>query len=189
MAAQNTQHQLRHAAAWSNNVNHYTLALDIEAYERDQSKLTEIGWTIDNVNAPQISHHFVVQENVHLRNGRYVPDNKFGFNFGRTDTLPLYEILRRLREDICSRPLLAMVGHGIAHDIRYLQSVGFSFSPGTKFFDTNNLYREFSASMQSKHKLQTILVQLGIPHSGLHNAGNDAYYTMEAFLVMCARGY
>ncbi|KAJ1975165.1 hypothetical protein H4R35_003274 [Dimargaris xerosporica] len=187
MAAQGSGSKLRFASAWSYNVDCYTLALDIEAYERDQNKLTEIGWTIDNANAPRISRHYVVRENVHLRNGRYVPDHKFDFNFGRTETLSLECILQHLSRDVCRHPSLAVVGHGIAHDIQYLRSVGFEFGCSVKFFDTNELYREFSGSLQSKHKLQTILAQLGIPHSRLHNAGNDAYYTMEAFLALCAK--
>lgn len=34
--------------------------------------------------------------------------------------------------------------------------------------------------------LRTLLRWLGIQPTGLHNAGNDARYTMEALLALCA---
>ena len=53
------------------------LAIDIEAWEKDHTAVTEFGWSIlkrDGEDATTEDGHWIVKENRLLRNGQYVPD-------------------------------------------------------------------------------------------------------------------
>lgn len=86
------------------------------------------------------------------------------------------------------RPIV-LVGHDIASDINYLNSMdtdigdipGFSCTADTK--DMHQLWRESSIG----RSLGNILDDLLIPHTHLHNAGNDATYTLQAMLALALR--
>lgn len=55
----------------------------MEFWEHDNSKITEVGWTLwDNLSRQLVSRHFIVSEYEHLRNRVHVPDHKDAFLFG-----------------------------------------------------------------------------------------------------------
>ncbi|KAJ3126869.1 hypothetical protein HK100_010044 [Physocladia obscura] len=111
------------------------LSLDIEAYEHDQDKILEVGWTLYNpkmTGTALISKHFICEENQHLANGRYVPDNRNEFRFGDTEIESLDYIIDLLKVDLnvdvtatkdARTAPAVLVGHAVSGDIAWLKKV------------------------------------------------------------------
>jgi hypothetical protein len=104
---------------------------------------------------------------------------------------------------------IVLVGHDIRADLEYLKSLGSKiFSPsrgtypmpamslmtdGERFadivaaiidcMDTAPLYRVLKSETQTR-KLASIMSDLGLPCQFPHNGGNDARYTLEAWVAM-----
>lgn len=105
------------------------------------------------------------------------------------------------------RRTIAFVGHDAAADIKYLNDCKFDsriavremlqrldeeagFGAGAAremdVFDTAEMYRAITGEMNTKG-LGKMLHELGLQPWNLHNAGNDAAYTLRAFVRMCDR--
>ncbi|RHZ57551.1 hypothetical protein CDV55_101078 [Aspergillus turcosus] len=86
---------------------------------------------------------------------------------------------------------LILVGHNTSMDVKYLATLGIKvFEDVTTAFleriDTAELYR-IIRSETNQRSLAGILGELGIIGWNLHNAGNDARYTLEALVRMICR--
>ncbi|KAJ3130476.1 hypothetical protein HK098_000041 [Nowakowskiella sp. JEL0407] len=168
------------------------ITLDIETWERDHDYLTEVGWTILKVGDDRAlrvqSKHYVVEENVSKRNGRYVADNRYNFQFGETVTAPLLKLKRALNEDINYRPRDAIwIFHGAKGDIgdlikfELVENVfrvyggGYGNDRLAVVEDTNVLYLGHSPENMPnpQMKLKGICENLGVEYhkNWLHNAG------------------
>ena len=192
------------------------ICIDCEAYERDQTKVTEIGvavldmrdlWDIPpsqlSKEGPGFikSAHYRPVEFSRLVNKKFVHGCPKAFGFGTstwvraTDVAP---ILRRIFEDpsrmsaaahskdIMSEPLrdVVVVGHGLGNDDKYLRSLGFSFRSTPNVIGETDTQRLVSTRTQVG--LKKLLAALHIEAVNLHNAGNDAVYTMQALVKMAA---
>ncbi|KAJ3393013.1 hypothetical protein HDU84_002953 [Entophlyctis sp. JEL0112] len=112
------------------------VSLDIEAYERDQAKILEIGWTMYNprsTGSALIAKHFVCEENAGLANGKFVPNNRHQFRFGETEVESLDYIIDLLKVDMNIDPSAdgdayaqpaVLVGHSVSADIGWLRTCG-----------------------------------------------------------------
>ncbi|ORY48213.1 hypothetical protein BCR33DRAFT_848242 [Rhizoclosmatium globosum] len=211
------------------------LSLDIEAFEMSQDKILEIGWTLFNpkvTGAALVAKHFILEENQHLKNGRFVADARHEFRFGDTEVECLDYVVQLLKLDLnmddASGSTAILVGHAVSGDIQWLKSCGVHLSlmdeelgadeesvggagdvkgkkrlqpsesstsgPATSIhsvFDT----AELDCALHGRLKAQRMSVKkmceaLGIVDDEsdvpFHNAGNDAYLTMQAFLKMAA---
>ncbi|ORX49329.1 hypothetical protein BCR36DRAFT_412845 [Piromyces finnis] len=171
------------------------ICLDIEAFERNHDFLTEFGWCIFKKNGEVIKKkHAIVEENKNYRNGRYVPDNRDYFKFGESQYEKLEDIYKELKNDFDKVNYL--VGHGINNDIRFLKKIKVDVSKfkkmnsGSKIDDygiieTMDLFSGYF--LKKPVGLQKSLIKLEIQYDKLHNAGNDAYYTMQVFLEIIKR--
>lgn len=84
---------------------------------------------------------------------------------------------------------LIFLGHGTIGDIRYLQDLGFDpmkIDNLLEALDTADMYRVWRRELQATG-LARILYDFDIAGHGLHNAGNDAAYTVQAMLAICVR--
>ncbi|KAI1971680.1 hypothetical protein LOZ53_006458 [Ophidiomyces ophidiicola] len=100
-----------------------------------------------------------------------------------------------------------LVGHNLSSDIKYMAQLGCpSFAHAANHFsesgsnessgtskaqfldslDTNILFRVFNRQMQPS-SLSKILVDLELTGWNLHNAGNDAHYTMQALVGIAVK--
>jgi DNA polymerase III epsilon subunit-like protein len=181
------------------------LSLDLEMWERQPSRLTEIGLAIyDPTDQPPNTSkaafpvikagHYIVKENFKCYNGRFVPDHKCHFSYGQSLVLSIKDC-RRALEDIVEHykvkarqenRTLMLVGHDVKGDVTLLRRNGFKFED-FKVIDTLSLWKanpsaEFGA-------LAKVLKYLNIPHGLLHNAGNDAYLTLQLMLCLCDTEY
>lgn len=168
------------------------VAIDVEAWEKSLKKVTEIGISVYD---PRNQHkspfpltktvHLVVKENINLNNGKYVPDNKRRFMGGSSKVLNFAECTKFVQavvEQYINVDGGVLVGHQIDGDIKWLKSIGVKLPDDVECVDTLKLY---SFSRSSGGTLRGILRKVGIPHAYLHNAANDAYYTLLAALAYC----
>ena len=82
---------------------------------------------------------------------------------------------------------IVLVGHDIKSDIAYLRTVGYDVTnlPNLlEAIDTIDLFKAMKF-VQNAPSLGTVLLELGLTGWHLHNAGNDAGYTMEALVGIC----
>ena len=92
---------------------------------------------------------------------------------------------------------MVLTGHDVESDIRFLRKIGYEVDNLSTLHkphvDTQNLYRALQGKKLQKSNLtrvnnavglSSILEEYDIPPFGLHNAGNDATYTLQAMLAM-----
>lgn len=84
---------------------------------------------------------------------------------------------------------IILIGHDPNADIKYLRKLGYNplgASNLVEVFDTRTLYRVYRRE-QPLSSLGTILYHFDMVGWNLHNAGNDAAYTLQVFLGIAIR--
>ena len=183
------------------------ISVDVEAFEFNQKHITEIGIsTLDTVDplglqpgakgnnwAAQIrSRHFRIREHGHLLNKLHVAGCPDKFNFGQSEWIYKRDVISVLEG--CFKPAqpscssrtckVILVRHNIAADIKYLTEVGFDVTRMiADCIDTSDLYKA-SRRDGRQSALSTLLLQYGIAAEHLHNAGNDASYTLRIMVAI-----
>lgn len=77
-----------------------------------------------------------------------------------------------------------LVGHDVAADMKYLTGVGFDVTRTiSDCIDTSDLYKA-SRRDGRQSALSTLLLHYGIAAKHLHNAGNDANYTLRVMVAI-----
>lgn len=164
------------------------------------------------------NYHIIISEALTVRNSKFVIDSKDCYQLGESLVLSLGECVefvqalldfylepRTVEDESWSR---ALVGHNVQGDISWLKQMGIKIpkvaknhsdnldyqlshvnAPNEPIFvlDTEKLYRFTYGNKGGS--LGKLLRLLKIPHSFLHNAGNDAYYTLQLLLRMCDINY
>ncbi|AAS54084.1 AFR712Cp [Eremothecium gossypii ATCC 10895] len=190
--------------------NTILFSIDIEAFESNTSVVTEVGISVydprenEDTLVPHFrTYHLCPEESLGLINKRFVPNHKCEFLHGETMVMPLSECVEFINglieyylypptgvDDKYSR---AIVGHGVSGDLQWLRSLLIDLptiaGPGNSHprdhvsvLDTAHLYQYFYG--QKGSSLGKSLRLHGVPHSYLHNAGNDAYYTLQLLMKM-----
>ncbi|KAK7204114.1 hypothetical protein BZA70DRAFT_240092 [Myxozyma melibiosi] len=167
------------------------VGVDIEAYEYNHKIVTEIGIatldlsTVDNARKaePEV-RHLRPKENVRYKNKVYVPDHSEDFSFGKSEVLPMKRCaseLQHIFSDIGDRAVF--VAHGSVQDIKWLNSMGVKLPTNMPQINTQHVWNQLYGD-KAPAKLEYILRDLGIKFKNLHNAANDAYYTVQAAVRM-----
>ena len=152
------------------------------AFEHDHRKILEVGLVVLNLHSwTEEAHHVIITEYEFFFNGKYVCNNKDKFNFGTSKKMSLAAAIDFIVKHL-NEPASCLLGHNIKSDINFLRQ--FSSQKLTlPVFDTQAIFNYHSLS-QEPASLARVLDHLSIPYSNLHNAGNDAYYTLKAFMRM-----
>lgn len=168
------------------------VCVDVEAYERSTKKITEIGIsTYDPTEQgdalmPEIhTVHVVIREHKRMLNGRFVPNHKFNSNSGVLYEMSLKELqiyVSKIMSHFLTERGGAIVGHDVKGDLQWLSRLGVERLDQVAAVDTMRL---FLMSRRLGLSLRGILRFLDIPHAYLHNAANDAYYTLFAAMCYC----
>lgn len=153
------------------------VSIDVEQWERNNHIVTEIGITTyhpSNHFIPEMrAAHFIVQEYLKLRNGRFVSDNKSNFAYGKSEVLPMSGCIKAINYVFSSLSAkyknVVLVGHNVGGDIRALRKFGIEFPKAYSISDTESIWRETRPSGPSS--LEALLQIFNIPYSFLHNAG------------------
>ncbi|KAH3681600.1 hypothetical protein WICPIJ_007474 [Wickerhamomyces pijperi] len=174
------------------------ISIDIEAFEFSQGKITEIGISIyDPLKealsvSPQFTNiHILLKEHLYLRNGKFVVDNKDRYLCGSSIVLSEKDALKSI-QSLLDHYLVRrfethgtngiLVGHDIKGDIKWLKQLGIQLPVNVKSLDTQIITKLSNGSDQLG--LGKVLNRYDIPHSFLHNAGNDAYFTLVLLLKL-----
>ncbi|TID24366.1 hypothetical protein E2P81_ATG02669 [Venturia nashicola] len=201
------------------------VCIDVEAYERSNKIITEIGVaTLDTLDLngvpPGVSgqnwqskiraRHFRIKEHERYRNGRFVSDAADQFEFGSSEFISLKDAPAMIAS--CFKPPFSVpngpeategeekrniifVAHDVNSDIQFLRQIGynpFNLSNLLETLDTAHLYRAHKREYNAK-SVGKILRDFNLVGWNLHNAGNDAVYTMWIMLATsireaCGRG-
>lgn len=190
------------------------IAFDVELYERGPNFVTEIGVaTLDTADLADLApgrvgeawqkviraRHFRIAEYKHYRNKDFVEGCPDKFEFGTSEFISKDSIGTTLSS--CFKPPFSgpaeserernviLVGHDIRMDIQYLQSAGFNVLNSASVIgqiDTAELYRVYSRDPNAR-SLGGILLDHDLMGWHLHNAGNDAVYTLWGLLATCVQ--
>lgn len=146
------------------------------------------------------SRHLRVEEYAHHVNRLYVrgcPDN---FDFGTSEWVSSDDISTTVQNSFAHptffdgpdkkpRPLV-LVGHSLDADIQYLQLANVEMveesSGASKFadrIDTASSFQLIRGELEPR-SLGAVVYELGMTGWNLHNAGNDARYTLQALVAM-----
>lgn len=183
------------------------ISVDVEAFEFNQKLVTEIGIsTLDTVDLRGLqpgakgnnwtakirSRHFRIREHSHRLNKVHVESCPDKFDFGQSEWISKQDVVSVLKG--CFNPSrspyssgtckVVLVGHDIAADMNYLNELGFDVARMIfDCIDTSDLYK---ASHRDGRQcaLSTLLLKYGIAAKHLHNAGNDASYTLRVMVAI-----
>lgn len=164
----------------------FLLAIDVESFERNHDVILEIGWVVfDLANTRFYNKHIIITEFQHVRNYKFVPDNKDKFEFGQSEYFSEKDAIKLLQAEFdYLGPNLALICHGLSSELNYFQKLGITLRHSYAF-DTNELYQSSSGEHSRSISLGNLLNKYNIENKHLHNAGNDAHYTLLAFLAIC----
>ncbi|KAL7785521.1 hypothetical protein V8C37DRAFT_412904 [Trichoderma ceciliae] len=179
------------------------LCMDVEAIETPPNPISEIGIAILDVkdlhgvqpgpggqNWWQFvkAHHLRTKEYSGLVNHRYVHGCPSYFDFGISTFPEEFELPEAIEAILApykdKKRQLVFVGHDGRQDIKYLSSVGFevlAMRGLVEQLDTKEIHQAWKDSEQGKSLLH-VLNDLFIHSKHLHNAGNDAVFTLRALI-------
>ncbi|KAI9487727.1 MAG: hypothetical protein EXX96DRAFT_535855 [Benjaminiella poitrasii] len=178
------------------------ISIDIEAYELDHSILLEIGWSMyDSKNKKLMDQHYINSNYRHLKNERFVADQKEKFLFGTSVWCTMKQALIELRKDLDWAVQrdggFILVGHGLDSDIKYLRNEKFHWptvdgnetldvedSAKITILNTDTIYAASINDLHNPPSLGRTLELLNIETWNLHNAGNDAHYTLLLLMML-----
>ena len=193
------------------------IAIDVEAYERPPHSITEVGIaTLDTRNlqdaAPKAiaedwqqfirARHFRIAEYKHLVNKDFVEGCPDRFEFGDSEFVGEDQISKAIAD--CFKPPysgsgsgdvqdekrnIILVGHDVSADVNYFRKLGYNASNCGNIIDTidtANLFRAYTHDPNPR-SLGNALYEFDLMGWHLHNAGNDAVYTLWAMLAICTK--
>ncbi|KLP11711.1 uncharacterized protein LW94_13353 [Fusarium fujikuroi] len=179
------------------------ICVDVEAIERRPNPVSEIGIAILDTRDtkgvdPKIvgrgwwplikTHHLRVYEFAGLRNYQFVKGCPDDFDFGTstfsTNATVADSIMEIFNPWLNDQRNIVVVGHDVKQDITYFTELGLDlrFLGGlAEPVDTQDIHQAWRGSTNGR-SLGAVLNDLDIAHKHLHNAGNDAHYTLCAML-------
>ncbi len=81
---------------------------------------------------------------------------------------------------------IVIVGHDIESDLRYLSDINVDYCAAFNHIntlDTQDIHQTWSEA-ECGRSLTYVLSDLYLPHKNLHNAGNDAAYTLQVLIAL-----
>lgn len=127
----------------------------------------------------QIYKHYIVEENYSKTQSKH--SKYFSFNFGKTKIRNLKNIKRIVNEMVMNSDCVLL--HDSSNDIRVLEKIALEPSMyESKIIDTSVIFNHNKQLTSERTSLKDLLIKSGIGFKSLHNSGNDAAYTLKAFL-------
>ncbi|TVY54585.1 Uncharacterized protein LSUE1_G009553, partial [Lachnellula suecica] len=189
------------------------VCVDVEAYERNNNLITEIGIaTLDTDDLEGVvpgegganwmklirARHFRINEHKHLNNTEFVHGCADRFEYGESEFISLKDAPRVVAScfkhpfskiggddtEPEQKRSIILVGHDLGMDINYLKKLGYdvyNLSNLLECVDSANMWKYMTRD-NNPRKLAMILAELRLIGWNLHNAGNDAVYTLWAII-------
>ncbi|RKF75378.1 putative qde-2-interacting protein [Golovinomyces cichoracearum] len=148
--------------------------------------------------------HFRIEEHRFYTNGDFVAGCGDRFEFGKSEFISIKDVSQVIsdcfrhpfsgsgKEDVTSEEhqrKIVLVGHDIKSDIRFLKTVNFDvygLQNLHEIVDSALMFRVLKRDMNTR-SLGSILADVGIIGWNLHNAGNDAVYTLQAVIAIAIK--
>ncbi|OCH94131.1 hypothetical protein OBBRIDRAFT_770486 [Obba rivulosa] len=181
------------------------MALDFEAWDRDHTLLTEVGWSLvrfkDGEEITESGHLVVKEHRGYVNSFVDWPDRRNYYNFGQSEDVDKKTFKRKICELIADHRALGplfLIFHDNSQDIKYLRSsmvqaishVDFLLpdampTSGTYVVDTSDMFSALEGNDTADRRgLERMCHILQLQPKNMHNAGNDAHYTLLAFKEM-----
>lgn len=194
------------------------VCVDLEAYEFNQQQITEIGVsTLHSYDllgldpgkngkawAKKIhSRHFRIKEYARRRNKVHVESSPDNFNFGESEWISKKDAALTMKGifakpppsftdpamDAKQGPKFVLVAHNADADITYLEKLGYNPAEDiVDIIDTSDLANTSDRDTKQT-SLSALLLRHGIAAKHLHNAGNDAHYTLQVMLALAVNNF
>ncbi|KXH66018.1 QDE-2-interacting protein [Colletotrichum salicis] len=151
------------------------------------------------------NRHLVTDEYRHIRNRKYIKGCPELFNFGKSEYPKLSELGHKISTAVSDLSFdgkeaagdkdkpprtIVLLGHDLGADLGYLDKMGVELwgisGVASRTLDSKDMHQAWRGDSQGR-SLGMVLTDLGIEHSNLHNAGNDAAYTIQAMLGVAVR--
>ncbi|PWY92349.1 hypothetical protein BO70DRAFT_391765 [Aspergillus heteromorphus CBS 117.55] len=177
------------------------VSVDVESNEHCHAQITEVGISVLDtqwlVGVPPgekgeewrkriQSRHLRVHEHRHIVNRDFVVGCPGMFQFGESEWVALRELAEMvrvgLRLDETLQRRVVLVGHSLGSDEQYLRRMGVKVDGFRDRMDTADLFQLLRGE-ETARSLGGVLAELGMDGWYLHNAGNDARYTMEVLVA------
>ncbi|TAQ85877.1 hypothetical protein B7494_g5779 [Chlorociboria aeruginascens] len=190
--------------AYERNAN---LITEIGVATLDTADITTMAPGIDGESWRKAirARHFRINEYKYLINHEFVDGCPDRFEFGTSEFISIKDAPQIVStcfnppfsgpasdnklEDQPKRNII-LVGHDLGADINFLRSIGYelnNLSNIQETVDTSTMWRYLKRDTNIRN-LGSILAELGIVGWNLHNAGNDAVYTLYAMLGIAIKG-
>ncbi|KAJ7094672.1 hypothetical protein B0H15DRAFT_830457 [Mycena belliarum] len=179
-------------------------SIDFEAWERDSTVITEFGYSSirwsDGAEVKDCGH-LTIKEHKMYTNGVYVPEYRNHYNFGESVEVSKAQLrakISRLVSKMHTNGPVFLVFHDYKQDVKTLETLGAPLdgavielpdaipSEGIFIVDTTTLFGALEGESNNKRSLKQVCNHLQIHTDFLHNAGNDAYYTLLALREMAS---
>ncbi|EAQ89170.1 hypothetical protein CHGG_05789 [Chaetomium globosum CBS 148.51] len=188
------------------------VAIDLEAWEQDHGLITEVGIAmLDTAHLTGIApgengqnwlqlieaRHIRVKENMWATNSRYVHGCADCFDFGTTEFVE-ESLIPELIKDVIDRATfvngggprsVVLVFHESSSDIKYLRYLSYYVEGARNVIDVADTreMHQFLVRSNDSASLASVLSYLDISPRFLHNAGNDAVYTLQAMVGLAVK--
>ncbi|RFU34771.1 hypothetical protein B7463_g1514, partial [Scytalidium lignicola] len=185
--------------AWERNLSVIT-EVGIATLDTEDLKSIPPGENGTNWRNAIRARHFRISEHRDYNNSQFVSGCADRFMFGDSEFVrlsdtphiistcfkPPYSKVAGTAEDAENQPKrnIVLVGHDVGADIGFLKKIGYdltNLSNLTEVVDTAKMWQYHKQENQAR-SLGVILAELDIRGWNLHNAGNDAVYTLQAML-------
>jgi len=160
------------------------VSLDFEFDPNDKldvfqfSNISEIGVTVYE-NGQVTAKHYLVEENKKESNKAFLQDK---FLFGNSETITIEDIDQLLKNVVADNDVLLV--HSYSTEIKFLDNNNIDIS-NLEIYDTQLVFKNYFDNDQPNLKrLSHMLQHFDLSYSFLHNAGNDAYHTLNVFHKM-----
>lgn len=158
-------------------VNEKVVSIDFEFFiTKDEThEPTELGISI-NEDGKINTYHFLIKEN-YLRKKNKALQNKF--NFGETQVISQAQIPTMIEHALQDAKYVLF--HEQREESKIFEQLGISIPTHIDILDTQLCYKRYfreKGSLPNGEKLENLLSLFKIQAQDLHNAGNDAYFTL-----------
>lgn len=193
------------------------VCVDVESFEFNHNFVTEIGVSTLSTQdllgtdpgpkgkdwAAKIhSRHFRIKEHERRRNKVHVESCPEHFHFGKSEWISGQDAAVTMKSCFTTPPSsspnhqavhqdrkVVFVAHNAAADMKYLEDLGYDPTEDiVDILDTSDLANANGREVRQT-SLSTLLLRHGIPAKHLHNAGNDAHYTLRLMIALAVDNY
>lgn len=158
--------------------NKKILALDFEFFiKKDYHIISELGISILE-NNQVISYHYLIDGNYQLKKNKSL-QNKF--DFGETKIINENDLINTIYHHLKNVDFLLL--HEQREEIAILKELKIN-NISAQILDTQLMYKRYFKSKGNNDgkSLEELLAVNKVNYKHLHNAGNDAYYTLQLML-------